>query len=475
MENQSTVGHEAQQIAPSRTLDPAVERLLIASRDRGHVELSGRERRVEVVAALTFAVAAVAFLLLAPSDDQASVGLVVTCVIAYALTARVEFHTGAGWTVPTELIFVPMLFLLPLNAVPLLVALALVISRMPEFVAGEVHPARVAVQVQIAWYSLGPAIVLAIAGVDTHAPSWGDWPIYVAALIAQIALDFAVSSTCERFGHGVPIPIQLRESGMIYAVDCALAPLGLLATFAAMSWSYAFLLVLPLVGLLGIFARERRARIENALSLSSAYRGTALLLGELLSTSDEYTGDHSRSVVTLSIEVAENLGLNERLRQDVELGALLHDVGKITVPKSILHKPGPLSTEEFEVMKQHVINGQAMLEKVGGTLGDAGYVVRTHHERFDGTGYPDGLAGEEIPYAARIISACDAFNAMTTDRPYRNAMPFDDAIAELERNSGSQFDPDVTTALVAVLRAGPRSLHTEPRDSDAEWLGSLLN
>lgn len=472
MEGNWSVSPEAPRMEASRTLDPAVERLLIASRERGHEDLAGPERRAENLTALAFGLAALAFLFLAPAERHASIGLVLVCVLAYALTARVEFHTGAGWTVPTELVFVPMLFLLPLNAVPLLVAAALVVSRLPEILRGTVHPTRIAVSFGIAWHSLGPALVFTLAGVD--APSWSDWPIYVAALGAQILLDIVVSSACERLGHGVPLNLQLRESRVIYAVDCALAPVGLLAAFASEGHPYVFLLVLPVVGLLGYFARERQARINNALSLSSAYRGTALLLGELLSASDEYTGDHSRSVVTLSMDVAEGLRLDDRLRRDVELGALLHDVGKITVPKAILHKPGPLTTEEFDVMKQHVINGQAMLDKVGGTLGEAGYVVRTHHERFDGTGYPDGLAGEEIPLPARIIAACDAFNAMTTDRPYRGAMPTADAIAELEANSGSQFDPVVATALIEVLHHGPRRAHDEPPAPEPRWLGSLL-
>src|SRR5205814_481226 len=144
--------------------------------------------------------------------------------------------------------------------------------------------------------------------------------------------------------------------------------------------TYAFLLVLPLVALLGTFARERSGRIDNALNLSQAYRGTALLLGELLTAGDEYTGDHSRRVVVFSQEVGRRMGLNERELRDLECAALLHDVGKLAVPKDILNKPGPLTPEEFAVMKRHVLEGQLMLDRIGGALGDAGHVVRTHHE-----------------------------------------------------------------------------------------------
>jgi HD-GYP domain-containing protein (c-di-GMP phosphodiesterase class II) len=133
---------------------------------------------------------------------------------------------------------------------------------------------------------------------------------------------------------------------------------------------------------------------------------------------------------------------------------MLHDVGKISIPKEILHKPGALTDREFEVIKHHTIEGQFMLDRVGGLLGRVGEVVRSCHERWDGAGYPDGLAGEEIPLAARIVFACDAYNAMTTDRPYRSAMSGEDAVAELVANSGSQFDPQVIVALGAVVARG---------------------
>src|SRR5688500_1446658 len=119
-------------------------------------------------------------------------------------------------------------------------------------------------------------------------------------------------------------------------------------------------------------------------------------------------------------------------------------------PNAINNKPGPLDDDEWVVMKTHTVEGQRMLERVGGVLARVGVVVRASHERWDGGGYPDGLAGDAIPLAARIVSACDAYNAMTTDRSYRRALPVADAVAELERCSGSQFDPAVVEALVAI-------------------------
>jgi putative nucleotidyltransferase with HDIG domain len=151
--------------------------------------------------------------------------------------------------------------------------------------------------------------------------------------------------------------------------------------------------VLPLVALFAIFAREREARIDQALELSQAYKGTALLLGDVIEADDQYTGDHTKDVVELTLQVADRLGVDEETRRGAEFGALLHDVGKIHIPGAIINKPGPLDDDEWAVMKTHTIEGQKMLERVGGALARVGVVVRASHERWDGGGYPDGLAG----------------------------------------------------------------------------------
>jgi HD-GYP domain-containing protein (c-di-GMP phosphodiesterase class II) len=210
---------------------------------------------------------------------------------------------------------------------------------------------------------------------------------------------------------------------------------------------------LPLAFLLRLFANERRSRLDHALELSAAYRGTAMLLGDMVESDDAYTGSHSRDVVALAVEVGTRMGLEgERLR-DLEFGALLHDVGKIAVPKEIINKPGSLTPDEWAIVQRHTIDGQRMLENVGGVLSRVGVIVRASHESYDGNGYPDGLAGDAIPIEARICSACDAFSAMTTDRSYRAAMAVDQALAELRRCSGAQFDPDVVAILVNIVEA----------------------
>jgi len=212
----------------------------------------------------------------------------------------------------------------------------------------------------------------------------------------------------------------------------------------------------PLVWLLGTFARERKERYSAALELNRAYRGTVMLLSDVVEADDNYTADHCRGVVSLVTTVADELEIDEDARQELEFVALLHDVGKIVIPKDILNKPGALSDDEFELMKTHTIEGQVLLDRVGGLLGRVGAVVRSCHERWDGHGYPDGLAGYEIPLPARIVFACDAYNAMTTDRPYRAAMSQETAIEELWANAGTQFDPRVVAALASVIKRGGR-------------------
>jgi putative nucleotidyltransferase with HDIG domain len=239
----------------------------------------------------------------------------------------------------------------------------------------------------------------------------------------------------------------LREA---WFVDLLLSPIGLLAASTTLS-SHGYLLVLPLAALLAVFARERHARIDNAIELSAAYRGTALLLGDVLSSDDEYTGAHSQGVVELALVIAQELEVDEEEQRLVEFGALLHDIGKITTPDDILNKSGPLSDEEWAVMREHTVAGQRMLDRVGGALHDVGVIVRSSHERFDGGGYPDGLAGEQIPLAARIVAVADAYSAMTTRRSYREPLPHEVAIGELDSNAGTQFDPVVAAAAIRAL------------------------
>ena len=290
-----------------------------------------------------------------------------------------------------------------------------------------------------------------------RAPTWDAWPIYLGALAAQFAVEYVVSAVRGLLVAGVGMAEQARHIVLAYLVDAGLAPIGLAVAFVAFDTHAAMVLVLPLLGLLAYFSRERRVRIDHALELGHAYRGTALLLGDVVEADDEYTGYHSRDVVSLVLAVTDRFGLGPNELQEAEFVALLHDVGKIRVPAEIINKPGPLTPEERAVIEQHTVEGQRMLETVGGMLGKVGRLVRSCHEHWDGSGYPDGLVGEQIPLVSRIVCACDAFSAMTTDRPYRRARTVGEALVELDRCAGTQFDPWVVEAISAVVDGGRRA------------------
>ena len=434
-----------------------LEELVEASRERVARRLRGRDRATTVASAVAFLAVALP-LSFAASDRSPPVAAVALVVLAYAVASRVEFEIGTGCAIPTQLVFVPMLFLVPAGSVPLCVALGLVLGSVPEVYRGRIHLERLFAQLVGSWHAVAPAAVFVLAGEPVA--SVDRLPLVAVATVGQFAADFTSSAIRGRIAFGIGAREQLRFMSSVYLVDTLLTPMGLAVAVAAADEPYAVLLGVPLVVLLRVFAQDRRRGIDAALELSHAYRGTAFLLGDVVEADDAYTGSHSRDVVDLSLAVADELQLSARERRDVELVALLHDVGKIRIPKEIINKPGPLTREERVLIETHTIEGERLLAKVGGLLGDVGRIVRSCHERWDGAGYPDALRGEQIPPVARIVMCCDAFNAMTTDRSYRTALPNADALRELLRNSGTQFDPAVVEAL--IRRCGEAAAQDEP-------------
>jgi HD-GYP domain-containing protein (c-di-GMP phosphodiesterase class II) len=433
------------------TADPGAQEQVAAARARLLVHPLARERAVELMMSCGFVVAAVAIAVLAPGSQALHLGALVVLVLACALVSRVEFEVGTGFTTPTVLVVFPLLFVFPARLVPLAMAAAYLLGFGYLAARGRRHIGRVVNVPAQAWHAVGPALLVALA--DPGTPGWEDWPLALAALLAYLACDAAASLGVDRFALRVPVRSQLAPAAWVYLVDVLLAPMGFALAIAAHNVPLGTLVVLPLCGVLAIFALERRRRLDHALELSRAYRGTALLLGDVVEADHDYTGAHSRDVVELALRVGRRLGLDARSLRNLEFGALLHDVGKITIPKEIIDKPGKLNDAEWAIMKTHTLEGQRMLDSVGGVLGEVGVIVRGSHEDYDGTGYPDGLAGDAIPIESRICSACDAFSAMTTDRSYRKAMPLSAAITELRRCAGTQFDPRVIDALVEIIGA----------------------
>jgi HD-GYP domain-containing protein (c-di-GMP phosphodiesterase class II) len=215
--------------------------------------------------------------------------------------------------------------------------------------------------------------------------------------------------------------------------------------------------------LLGGLAHQAKLAITNASrfeSMEQTFLSTVEALANALEANDEDTSSHARWITDLAIRVGRELGLDARALKRVELGALFHDIGKIGIPSSILTKPGALTEQERLVIETHPALGERILRPIGQLRNVCG-IVRHCHERWDGRGYPDRRAGDEIPIESRIIFACDAFHAMTTDRPYRRALPIEEAVRRMREGAGSQFDPTVVEACLRVLEADPPEPHRE--------------
>ncbi len=197
---------------------------------------------------------------------------------------------------------------------------------------------------------------------------------------------------------------------------------------------------------------QRTVELNQALdSLEDAYRSTLKALTAALETRDAETHGHSERVVTFSLRLGRELGLDREQQRSLEFGSLLHDIGKIGVPDAILRKPAKLTDEEWVRMREHPQHGQAILREIEFLRG-AARVVGQHHEKWDGSGYPLGLRGEEIDMNARIFAVADAFDAMISDRVYRAGRPYEEAAEELEKFAGRQFDPTVVAAFHRVPR-----------------------
>jgi len=420
--------------------------------------MNGRELAAGVVLAAAFAAAVAAVWLLSPPHAFDLIPALV-CLAVLVLAMLVRFETPFGFTVAMQLGFVPLLFAMPVSIVPIAVALALGIAALPAVISGRLRPARLLHIPGNSFFAIGPVAVLAVAHTE---PRHAGTALLLAALGAQFLADFIVSSLRYAFLRDASFS-SVVSSSWVYGIDAALSGTALVVAEDIHTAPIAALAVVPLLGLLAVFAHERHQRLESMLELSSAYRGTALVLGDVIEADDGYTGEHCKSVVSLALDLADHLNLSPERQRNLEFAALLHDVGKIAIPKEIINKPGKLDPHEWTIIKTHTLEGQKMLERVGGFMRQVGNIVRSHHERWDGGGYPDGLAGEQIPLEARIITCCDTWNAMRTDRPYRQALSEDVALAELTANAGTQLDPSIVAALIEIVApASPAAQQVNP-------------
>jgi putative nucleotidyltransferase with HDIG domain len=232
----------------------------------------------------------------------------------------------------------------------------------------------------------------------------------------------------------------LAFSALVYHLSLGLSaletlvPLGVSYVIATVAIEYAFAQI----------ARLRKQGI---------YEDILHILSSALDMRDQATGGHSRRVAGLCVVVARQLNINSDRLTNLERAAILHDIGKVAIADAILSKPGPLTEAEWREMKKHPAVGYQMVKDVP-FLSEAAEIILSHHEHFDGTGYPRGFKGEEIPLGARIFAVVDAYDAMTSDRPYRRALPHGHALEEIMRNIGSQFDPQVVDAFLQAETKG---------------------
>ncbi len=243
-------------------------------------------------------------------------------------------------------------------------------------------------------------------------------------------------------------------------------------TGEADDWAGSLIVTLPAIVAVALLSGVLAERVHAMRARErDRYKATIEALSTALTARDGYTGTHSQETLWFVSAVCDVLALPPNAREYVADVALLHDIGKIGIPNEILHAPGKLDERQWAVMKQHPVIGERIVATIPG-LEEVARAIRHEHERWDGNGYPDKLKQHEIPLASRIVLACDAWHAMTSDRPYRAAMSIVEARVELSRNAGTQFDPQVIGALLNVIdnRADKKARPSDEFDEIAELL-----
>lgn len=267
---------------------------------------------------------------------------------------------------------------------------------------------------------------------------------FVAAAITDIVVNFLLVEIIIALSNRIPLSSVIKiDWEMVALFLFSLAPMGLLMVILYTSEPWSTVLILPLLLL-------AHTGFENYLRLRKQARTTIELLADVVDKRDPYTASHSSRVADYAEKIANEMGLPYEQVENLVMASRVHDLGKIAVTDNILQKPGRLSDEEIIHMKTHPETGYEILNPLDIYKDLLSYVLY-HHERMDGSGYPRGLNGKQIPLGARILAVADSYDAMTSDRPYRKAMSREEAIQELVSNSGKQFDPEVVNSFLKVL------------------------
>jgi putative nucleotidyltransferase with HDIG domain len=381
-------------------------------------------------------------------------GLAVFVLLA-SLTQHMAVDSGSGRQVRSSISFLPLLALIVIFPTP-----AVVLGLVVMWVVNELRPGRNAVRLSfnlsqtILAYGFAGKVFTLFSGKNPGVGLGDDvesflslfFPFYGGAA-TFFAINILLVSGYLAIRDGQRLRSVIAEAtgrgGGNFFYDLLASPIALLAGY--LYWK------LHVAGLLAVVFPLLLIRYSylSALQLERANRDLLRVLIKAIETRDPYTSGHSLRVSTLARMIAEDFGLGGRALNDVETAALLHDIGKIdALYAEIISKEASLTTEEMAVIRTHATKGADLLQSLTSLDRDVIVGVRHHHERYDGDGYPDGLAGKSIPLSARIIMICDAVDAMLSDRPYRKALPVSEVRNELNRCAGTQFDPDIVESIL---------------------------
>lgn len=307
--------------------------------------------------------------------------------------------------------------------------------------------------------------LVAQAIIDATSSDFGGFLVatLVAAVVAETLDVLSAGVTARIRGRNVSDVARTLGPLLLTSIPAYAPVVAILAlAYTDVSPWTAPLFFIPALAAQRLFAMYQRER-NLAETLSSANLSFAVALVTALEASDAYTAGHSRAVAIYSRDIAQRMGLSEELSEKAWLCGLVHDIGKVGLPPSLLGKDGPLTLEERKLMQTHSEIGERILLQVD-AYGDIASIVRFHHERIDGEGYPDGISGDAIPLLSRIIAVADAYNAMTSNRPYREAMPSRVARLRLAQAVETQFDTSAVAAFEAILAASDELYRTARRD-----------
>jgi hypothetical protein len=430
---------------------------------------SETQRRTRIYVALLAATATlVAIVLVALGYDLVNPWTVLALAVVNALAER-----GGVWitrTTQMSIALLPTLFAAVLFG-PLAGGVVNAASMLGDSELLAPRDAVRAPRLKWATYTSTRFIIGAAAGVVAEviigatSSDFGGFLIatLVAAIVAE-SLDVLSAGVTSRI-RGRRVSDVTRTLGPLLLTSIpAYAPIVAILALAytdVSPWT-APLFFIPALAAQRLFAMYQRER-DLAETLSRANLSFAVALVTALEASDAYTAGHSRAVAIYSRDIAQRMGLSDELAEKAFLCGLVHDIGKVGLPPSLLGKDGPLTLEERKLMQRHSEIGERILLQVD-AYGDIASIVRFHHERIDGEGYPDRISGDEIPLLSRIIAVADAYNAMTSNRPYREAMPSRVARLRLAQAVETQFDTSAVAAFEAILAASDEAYRTATRE-----------